>query len=398
MNILFVYTGPIIPQNGGVQRVTDVLSKYFQENGNFVIYLSTNGQSSKYPGSSIQFYLPNHKNLYSQENIDFYINLITTNSIDIIINQAALGGNLVKFCSSIRAHSRVKIISVIHNSLLGNVINFTSSHSNQINKLSIPFLLKLLETNLFKSILKTIYILKYKSAYTYTCKNSDKIVLLSSSYFEELKTFVPNYDVSKVSAIPNPLTIKSDENIISKRNEILYVGRIDTAQKKVDTLLQIWGKLFSKFPDWNLSILGDGPAKNALEIKAREMGLERIEFCGIQDPLRYYKRSKILAMTSAYEGFPLVLAEAQNFGVVPIAFNSFAAVIDIIENDKNGYLIEPFNIELYTSILFSLMNNDKKIKKIASNCIVSADRFSLHSVGKSWLKLFSDLKPIDVVE
>jgi glycosyltransferase involved in cell wall biosynthesis len=44
-------------------------------------------------------------------------------------------------------------------------------------------------------------------------------------------------------------------------------------------------------------------------------------------------------MTSAYEGWGLTLTEAQQMGVVPIAFDSFGAVYDIIENEYNGLII-----------------------------------------------------------
>lgn len=53
-------------------------------------------------------------------------------------------------------------------------------------------------------------------------------------------------------------------------------------------------------------------------------------------------------MASAFEGFGLVLVEAMSYGVVPMAFNSFSNCSDIIDDDKNGILVTPFqsmNIE-----------------------------------------------------
>ena len=101
---------------------------------------------------------------------------------------------------------------------------------------------------------------------------------------------------------------------------------------------------------------------------SKDLGLKKVHFYGNKNPIEYYKRAKILCMTSAYEGFPLVLAEAQTFGTIPIAFNSFASITDIIKDGDNGLLIEPFNISKYASILSELMENEEKIYSISREC------------------------------
>jgi glycosyltransferase involved in cell wall biosynthesis len=391
MNILFVYSSEISPEDGGVQRVTSFLGDYFEMKNNTVFYLSLHKKESQIKRNPKQYFLPFVENLYHKENISFYINFVKSNEIDIILNQAALGGNMVRFCAYAKSTSNAKIISVIHNSLLGNVINFTSSHSKQLKKIPIPFLIKLLETKLFKAILKFAYILKYKSAYTSTCENSDKVVLLSKGFYNELRSFVPSFDDNKICAIPNPCTLVSSISASEKLNEILYVGRINTSQKKVDLLLKIWKEVYEKHPDWNLSIVGDGEERLVLEKQASNLGLERIKFCGLQDPISYYERSKILCMSSAYEGFPLVLAEAQVFGTIPIAFDSFASVRDIIDEGKNGFLIEPFDINKYSQCLSDLITNEDMMYEMSLNCQKSALNFSIEIVGENWLELFNIL-------
>ena len=59
----------------------------------------------------------------------------------------------------------------------------------------------------------------------------------------------------------------------------------------------------------------------------------------------------IFCMTSNYEGFPMVLLEAMQFGCVPIAFKSFESLDDIIINHNNGYQITPFDIYEYINSL-----------------------------------------------
>ncbi len=76
-------------------------------------------------------------------------------------------------------------------------------------------------------------------------------------------------------------------------------------------------------------------------------GIPNIRFVGYQDPLPYQLESSISCMTSLYEGWGMVLTEAMQCGAVPIAFNSFASVTDVIDHGRNGILVKPFSIKQY---------------------------------------------------
>tara|TARA_B110000879_G_C11113035_1_gene488268 strand:+ start:299 stop:1489 length:1191 start_codon:yes stop_codon:yes gene_type:complete len=391
MNILFLYYSEIIPENGGVQRVTSVLTDYFEKKNNVVYYLSCKRNHQDLESNNRQFFLPNQDDIYNLNNIQFYIQFIKDKNIDIVINQAAHGGGLVTFCNFAKAHKNIKIISVIHNSLLGNVLNFTSSHAKQIDRLKLPFLNFLLTTSFFKKLLLALYILKYKKAYTLMYNSSDKVVLLSKGFFNELKSFVSDCDFSNLLAISNPCTILEPIEDVNKINEILYVGRIDVEQKKVDLLLRIWEKIYKKHPNWSLSIVGDGIERTKLENEAKKVGLERIKFYGQQNPVPFYERAKFFCMTSTYEGFGLVLLEAQTFGTIPIAFNSFASVGDIVKHDENGFLIQSFDLGAYTNTLSLIMEDEEKTNIMSLNCKRSVKVFSVESIGRQWIDLFKEL-------
>jgi len=111
-----------------------------------------------------------------------------------------------------------------------------------------------------------------------------------------------------------------------------------------------------------------------------------------QDPEKYYKKASILCMTSSFEGFGLVLVEAQTYGVVPVAFNSFSSVTDVIHNGETGFLVEPFNEESYVEILSDLMSNNNLLRSISINCEKSAKRFELGDIGNQWLEMFVHLR------
>jgi glycosyltransferase involved in cell wall biosynthesis len=390
MNILFLYDSEIIPNKGGVQRVTDVLTRYFKESNFNVFQLAVRRADDSFILDENQFILPNQKIINSGENIAFLKKIVFNNKIDIIINQGAIGKKISKFCVTIKKFSDVKIIAVFHNSLLGNVINYTSSHFSQINRLRIPFLFDLLETSIIKKLLLILYRFKYRKHYYFILKNYDKVVLLSNEYQSELRYFLSNFDQSKICSIPNPCTLKLDGDC-QKINELLYVGRIDMGQKKVDYLIKIWGLIYNNFPNWELSILGDGIDKSYLESNVKCLGLERVNFYGSCDPIPFYKRAKILCMTSSYEGFPLVLLEAQVFGTVPIAFSSFSSINDIIEHYKNGILVKPFQINNYKEELSKLMLNEEFRQGLSENGKINVIKYSLENISDMWILLFKEL-------
>lgn len=64
-------------------------------------------------------------------------------------------------------------------------------------------------------------------------------------------------------------------------------------------------------------------------------------------------------MTSDYEGFGMVLTEGMAFGCVPLAFNSFPSLRDIVDEGRDGFIIPPFDIDAYAEQCAFLENNRK---------------------------------------
>lgn len=386
MKILFVYTSQIIPEKGGVQRVTKVLGDYFETKDIEVFYLSM--QKLK-PAEERHFFLPNVRIINSKENLQYISSFVSKYKIDIIINQAALGGTMSRLCFEAKKNTNVKIFSVIHNSLLGNVDAFAYTNKKIFKIIPVSFF-PFIKSKLFKKFLIRLYVFKYRKSYKKLYEYSDKIIVLSKSYISQFKLFVENISSDKILSIYNPCSFEKELYKFKKKNELLFVGRLNTTQKRVDLLLKIWKKIYLKFPNWKLNILGEGPDLTKLKNLAKKMNLERIYFVGYHDPVPYYKKAKFLCMTSSYEGLPLVLSEAQNYGVYPILFNSFASASDVVNNKVNGSLINPFDIKSYVNELSNLIinyNSNSKILKLELK--KNAERFSINVIGSQWIDLFN---------
>lgn len=211
--------------------------------------------------------------------------------------------------------------------------------------------------------------------------------------FGTVKRLVGTNDPSsKIQTINNPLTIAKPEalDLSSKGKEILFVGRL-TGQKGVDYLLDVW-KMFSEQEQiWKLRIVGDGPMRQEMEERISNENIPNIIFEGNQkDVSQYYKQSQILCVTSRFEGWPLVLTEGMSYGNIAVAFNSYGAVYDIINNGNNGYIIDAFDCKEYTRQLLQLTRDNDLRKKMAENAFNSSDRFNMKNIVSKWEIVISE--------
>lgn len=384
MNILFFYTEAINPQKGGVERVTYSLANYFCEQGNCVYFLGLHNDSSFVDDR--QLYLPNRQELMVLENKQFFKECILSKEINVIINQGAFLSESAEF-SYLAKECDVKIISVIHNSLTSTIVNIKDIYQTSFKKLHLKFLLFLFELNISKTILLEIFKLKKKKHYTKLIDNSDVLILLSESFKDELSFLTNRIDFKNVIVIPNPTQIT--HQTYNKEKEILYVGRVNTTQKRVDLLIEVWHRICFDFPDWKLTIVGEGDELESLIKRAKQLGTINIDFTGRQDPIPYYKRASIFCLTSSFEGLPMTLIESLNYGVVPIIFNSFAAASDIVKDYWNGRLINSFSIDDYASALAIMMTSPEEMITWRKHAIESAQKYDINSIGSQWLSILA---------
>ena len=86
-----------------------------------------------------------------------------------------------------------------------------------------------------------------------------------------------------------------------------------------------------------------------------ELGLEQISFEGFRDPRQYYLESALFMMTSAFEGFGMTLVEAQQYGTVPIAMDSYKSLHDILQDKVNGIVVPDNDIDCFVEELKQLI-------------------------------------------
>ena len=228
---------------------------------------------------------------------------------------------------------------------------------------------------------------KFGPSFSILAKNGATIVLLSEAFKDDFKKAVRVTDENIIS-IANPFIIEKSAVLTPKEKILLYVGRLSEKQKRVSSLLKIWGFLQNKISDYSLEIVGDGPSKTEYIRYAKENHLERVTFRGFATPTEYYRKSPVCLMTSNYEGFSMVLVEAMSYGAVPFAFDSYPSLGDIIDDGINGYKVTPFDEHEYADkILSFLALPDEKKNVIRANAIQKASMFDVKVIARKWIEL-----------
>lgn len=386
MNILFLYSSTINPQVGGVERVTFTLASYFESKGYKVLFLALTDRYSK--NDERQFLLPDPTSLDSPKNIIFFRSFLLEKSINFVVNQGGTSPGISRLAYSCKLEG-IKLISVVHNSLLATIKNFSSAYKSKFDTIGISWFLPYTDSKILKNLLLKFYKQKYAKHYKALCKESDYVFLLSEKYKEELVFFMDGQSIDNVIGIPNPVSF--DEIVkIKKKKEILYVGRINTSQKRVDLLLQIWGLLDDRFADWSLKIVGDGYELESMKVLSSKLNLQNVFFYGFRDPKQFYETASIFCMTSSFEGLPMTLIEAMQNGVIPVAFNSFLSATDIIDDKVNGCLIRPFDINEYVNTLSKLMSSQEELERYSRAAKEKIKVFDLSIVGEQWLNILGN--------
>jgi len=186
-------------------------------------------------------------------------------------------------------------------------------------------------------------------------KYCDYVVTLTQRDQELWSNGIKNIK-AKVIPICNPTPFENVNHIPSfEHKTILSIGRL-TYQKGFDMLIDAWAMVCKVNKDWKLVIVGEGEDKGALIDKARNLSIEdRVIFVGETKNVNfYYKTSSVYCMSSRFEGLPMVLLEANSYGLPIISFDCDTGPSEII--NKN-FLVKCFDLNEYAEKLSKLISN-----------------------------------------
>lgn len=386
-NLLFIC--PSYPAVGGVETVTSILVDFFLDNA-FNISILVPNIAVKSGGIldkhfSLMYSMSGKPN--SSENLEEIDKFISDNKIDCVFNQGIFSDSSL----SLNKNNNTIYINTLHSCPFWEVEKFSQSSIWQLFvsekrsfgkiKLLARYLL-----NKYKPGLSHPNINKY---YSDRIESADYYVVLNRLYKSLLEqTLYNGVEHNNIVAIPNPLIIPQFDEI-KKSNTVLYVGRLDRIPKRVDRLLRIWKTIQTEIPDWKLDIIGEGEDKIKLEKYSSELCLERVRFFGKISASEHYPIASILCLTSTYEGYPMVISEAQSFGTIPVVFNCSPAFPDMINNHIDGILVKNGDESSFAYELLYLIKNESLRNEMMKNAIEKSKSLDINIIGKTWLSLIN---------
>ena len=392
MNVLITSNDPYPQFIGGDKRVALILAKEWKWYGHevfFLCYSPSPLRKAEVEGIE-QLFFPDNNNLFSESNLSFFSKTIMERKVQIVLHQHPKTPEFNKLCFAL--HTLVKIISVVH---------FDIAHEEKV--LARSFFVRMRNgSNIKRWIIDGLLYVKYLlfakrkqhselvRLYTDIYDHSDCVALLSSSCIDSFITYVPYANRGKLWAVNNP--IKPIEYIptIPKEKIVLWVGRLDMGAKRVDYMLRIWREINQTHSDWQLKILGSGDWDYWRSIIV-SYDIKNAEIVGFCNPSEYYAKASILCMTSVTEGWGMVLVEAQQYGCVPMAYRSYAALDEIITDGENGYNIKAFDQKEYVTKLRRLMNDSELRHRMAIQGLENVKRLHVDKIAKTWISHFESM-------
>lgn len=395
MKILFVNERPFNHLIGGIERVTDNLTRELIKRGYEVYYLCgkvvEGDRCFLEYNIPVELYVLPEDGLFSNEtNIEYYKNLLEDKKIDIVINQRGLSG----LFNEILPITSTNLISVIHSIPDADII----AHNKGLLDLTVPpfvIIKKTIKRVLFpiiRAYWKKKDFLETRKKYNELALYSNAIVTLSKKCVDTMANFITIPNEAKIVSIPNPNSFRSSINYDKKEKVILYVGRLSKDDKNPMRLLYIWNRLYKKYQNWQLKIVGEGPEKNNMEKYVKEQQLKNVFFEGRQsDVAKYYREASIVCLTSDFEGWGMTLTEGMQYGCIPFTFNNYGAAFEIIDDGLNGCLIPAYNLKKYASRLSELMSDENKRVEMSKAAMEKVKYFDVENVADQWENLFRSL-------
>lgn len=333
-----------ITKSGGTERVATFIANYLAELGHHVTLLSLSGKKC-------QPYYP----------------------LSLDVNCVLLPSSLLHLVNELRRHSNDTIISVSMGRL-----SFKLSFLHYLMKLK------------GKLILSEHVAYETSSWWTRALKRlsynlADELVLLTQHDQSILEGKVKaNVSViSNASAFP----VQGEDSLAKKKKIVLAVGRL-TYQKAFDRLLHIWAAIDDK-KGWELRIIGDGEDRDKLQKIVDDHALaDTVSLLPAAKNIDIeYANASILAMTSHYEGLPLVLIESKSFGLPAVAFDCKTGPREIISEGVDGYLVLDGDMGAYKDKLIYLMNSDDERRNMQLAALSAAERYAPEIIIKQWMRL-----------
>lgn len=195
--------------------------------------------------------------------------------------------------------------------------------------------------------------------------------------------------------IPNFIDNLPAEPALLNSRTVLAVGRF-SYQKGFERLLEAWARVLQLLPfrhGWKLRLVGDGEDRRRLQRLADDLGITPfVNFDWPTDRMgQVYREASLLALSSRYEGLPMVLLEAQSYGIPAVSFDCKCGPRDVISDGEDGLLVPEGDVQALAEALYKLIMNNTLRHAMGRRARINAARWDRETTMQKWIKLFESI-------
>jgi len=390
MNICMFAKGLPVHTKGGMEVHVEELAKGLVKRGCEVTIITTKHPKKieREKRENLKIYYVGDKPLkytrkFYKESAELFERLNNKEKFDIVHSQSTSGFGFVKF-----SHEKIPFTVTLHGTIKNEIKSALNSKSIKGFVVASYLFLKWIVGPVDKI----------------TFKKADKIIAVSNELAEDIKrqykvpekklVVIPNgIDVSKFK----PMSVEDLREKLGLAGEkvIVSVGAI-SKQKGFHLLLKILPDILREYKNVRLIIVGTGPYLQKLKGMAVKLGIENhVIFAGRvsdEELPKYYNLADVFAFpTLRMEGLPLVVPEAMACEK-PVIASRIGGIPTVIENNKDGILIEPGNLKELKERIMEVLRDEELAKKLGKNARKKVvERFSLDRMVEDTIKVYKEV-------
>jgi glycosyltransferase involved in cell wall biosynthesis len=173
---------------------------------------------------------------------------------------------------------------------------------------------------------------------------------------------------------------------------VVAAGRL-TPQKGFDLLIRAFAPVARRHPDWQLRIYGAGRERDALLELIREEDLyDQAFLMGRTRHLRLaLAGAGVFALSSRFEGFPMVLLEAMSCGLPVVSFDCPQGPADIVATGRNGTLVPAEDVAGFSAALEALVGDPERRRAYGAAALETVRAYDAPAIAARWESLLADL-------
>jgi glycosyltransferase involved in cell wall biosynthesis len=214
------------------------------------------------------------------------------------------------------------------------------------------------------------------------------LAVLTSGDLEEYRAHLGNS--ARLVQIPNAAQVGGPKSDLSAKT-VLAAGRL-SGQKGFDLLIAAFAEVASAHRDWRLRICGEGQLRSELERLVEEAGLDaQVELPGRCDIAVEMARASVFALSSRFEGFPVVLIEAMSKGMAVVSFDCPTGPAEMLEDYRNGILVPAENVTALAASIRELIEDENLRRRCAAGAVETAASYTVEAIGGRWATLLGEL-------